>query len=80
VLFCRISSVLQKSVNQNYIPGQPASPRGTFRPIVTNVRRVAMDAVGAQGRSAGDAFDKAAWSRHPDAGVKSRVNARGDGD
>jgi hypothetical protein len=28
-----------------------------------------MDAIGAQRRSARDAFDEAVWSRHPDAGV-----------
>jgi len=40
-----------------------------------------MDAIGAQGRSARDAFDEAVWSRHPDAGVNSRVKkAREDGD
>jgi len=27
-----------------------------------------------------DAFDKAVWSRHPDAGVKFRGFPRGDGD
>jgi hypothetical protein len=70
VLLCRTSSVLQKSANQKYIPPQPASPTGTFGQSLPNVRRVAMDAVDAQGRSARDAFDKTAWSRHPDAGVK----------
>jgi hypothetical protein len=48
VLFCRTSSVLRKSANQKYIPGQPASTRGTFGQSLPDVRRVAMDAIGAQ--------------------------------
>jgi hypothetical protein len=40
------------------------------RPSSRYVGRVAMDAIGAQRRSARDASDKAVWSRHPDAGVK----------
>jgi hypothetical protein len=36
-----------------------------------------VDAIGAQRRSARDAFDEAVWSRHPDAGVKL---VKGDGD
>ena len=40
-----------------------------------------MDAVGAQRRSARDAFDEAVWSRHPDAGVNPwGSRTRGDGD
>ena len=48
----------------------PVPHEGRFA-IVTDVRRDAMDADGAQRRSAPDADGEVVWSWRPDAGVKS---------
>jgi hypothetical protein len=70
VLLCRSTLLLLKIVNRCHIRDSPSRQEGRYGQSSRNVRRVAMDAVDAQRRSAGDAFDKAVWSRHPDAGVK----------
>jgi hypothetical protein len=75
VLFCRTFSDLQKSANQNYIDPSPPRQEGRYGRSSRNVRRVAMDAIGAPGRGAPDASDEAVWSWHPDAGVKSQVKS-----
>jgi hypothetical protein len=58
--------------NQNMVPyaRQPASRRGTLRPIVTKREAGCGGRHRRARRSARDAFDEAVWSRHPDAGVK----------
>jgi hypothetical protein len=51
---------------------QPASPRGTLRPIVTK-REAGCDGYDLRARTKrADESDEAVWSRHPDAGVKLR--------
>ena len=61
----------------DHMRDSPPREEGRYGQSSRNVRRVAID---AQGRSVGDAFDEAVWSRHPDAGVKSRGRcSRSDG-
>ena len=67
--------------NRLHIPRIPPRHEGRYGQSSRNVRRVAVDAIGVQRRSARDAFDEAVWSRHPDAGVKFRGHfPRSDGD
>jgi hypothetical protein len=70
VLLCRGFPFLRKIRNGGHMRDSPPRDEGRYGQSSRNVRRVAMDAIGAQRRSARDAFDEAVWSRHPDAGVK----------
>jgi hypothetical protein len=77
VLLCRSFPLLLKTRNRCHIRDSPPRDEGRYGQSSRDVRRVAVDAVGAQRRSAHDAFDEAVWSRHPDAGVKLRVKESG---
>jgi hypothetical protein len=70
VLFCRSFLLLLKIGKRCHIRDSPPREEGRYGQSSRNVRRVAVDAIDAQRRSARDAFDEAVWSRHPDAGVK----------
>src|SRR5579859_8288880 len=65
--------LLLKNRSCGYMRGTPPRHEGRYGQSSRNVRRDAMDARSAQGRSAHDASDEAVWSRHPDAGVKFAI-------
>jgi hypothetical protein len=79
VLLCRSLRPIAENQKRPYSPLIPARHEGRYGQSSRNVRRGAVDVWTAHDERRSHAYGEIAWSRCPDAGIKSWVMIQDDG-